>query len=99
MEDSLIDHRALALVQPILERLGESRPPASRSVAALADAMEAPEWDVATALIYLESLRLIERQPQGYGQVAWLIARRRPFMRRPTAVRRPAGVTFPVACR
>ena len=39
MEDSLIDHRALALVQPILERLGESRPPASRSVAALADAI------------------------------------------------------------
>ena len=91
-EDALIDHRALALVHLILERLGDTRPRALRTAAALADAMEAPEWDVATALIYLESVRVIERQAHDHGQVAWVIARRRAVPRLPSAMKPPPVV-------
>lgn len=93
--EAIIDQRALALVHVLLDRLGDSRPPALRTLTALSAGLEAPEWDVATALVYLESLSVIHRQPHSCGQVAWQI--RQATVGRPRARDYDAGSIFSTA--
>lgn len=70
----MIEHHALAIVHPVLELIGTCRPSSLRTATALSAVLEYPEFQVATALIYLESLGVIRRQAHTDGQVAWRLA-------------------------